>query len=339
METLREPQDDVGDAEAFFEHLIAPVSLSDFFHMYWDRRPCVFRGPDGVADAILSLGTFDKVVSSSNLKYPFFRLFKSGEALPTCDMTTECQLAVDREINIADLNVVYSAVAAGYTLELQQVERTVSSVRSACDAVQRYLCLPVHAYAYFTAGAEPGFAPHFDTHHVFVRQISGRKRWRVWEPSRRFPLAQDYAPDGDTVKAAISESAPILETTLQAGEGLFVPRGFVHEVLPDEEHSLHISLSVTPLCWIDLLRAQFRRAILDSQDDPAYRKRLMRPLREREYDAPSAEFSSLAEKLLGVYSVSEAKATLNRLQRDTLPSARRPRLAEIDTRRKRSASG
>jgi ActR/RegA family two-component response regulator len=95
---------------------------------------------------------------------------------------------------------------------------------------------------------------------------------------------------------------------------------------------------VTPLCWIDLLKAQFRRAILDSQDDAEYRRRLDRPLGARDYDAPATEFSRLAEKLLSVYSASDATATLDQLQRDNRPAAPRPRLAEISTTRKRHAA-
>jgi ribosomal protein L16 Arg81 hydroxylase len=49
-------------------------------------------------------------------------------------------------------------------------------LRALC-ALESNLGHAVHANAYVTPGDCPGFAPHNDTHDVFVLQIAGNNRW------------------------------------------------------------------------------------------------------------------------------------------------------------------
>ena len=115
------------------------------------------------------------------------------------------------------------------------------------------------------AGSSP-----FDTHEVLVLQLLGKKRWQVFEPITRLPL--EYVPplsfedDLDEVKRSrggrkagqddidASELGPLaLEASLEPGDCLYLPRGFVHQAEAMEEPSVHISLGVHVITWLDLL--------------------------------------------------------------------------------------
>ena len=51
----------------------------------------------------------------------------------------------------------------------------------------------VNINAYFTPRAGKTFGWHWDGHDVFIVQVEGRKRWRLFEPAMQHPLADGSA--------------------------------------------------------------------------------------------------------------------------------------------------
>jgi ribosomal protein L16 Arg81 hydroxylase len=82
-----------------------------------------------------------------------------------------------------------------------------------------------------------------------VLQIAGRKRWKIWEPTRRFPFIQDIV---DTSMAPSTD--PFWEGVLEVGGLLSIPRGWWHVACPLDEPCLHLSVTVRNHDGIDLLR-------------------------------------------------------------------------------------
>jgi hypothetical protein len=108
---------------------------------------------------------------------------------------------------------------------------------------------PVHANAYLTPRDSPGFTPHYDTHEVFVLQVAGTKRWRLFEPALTLPhRTQPFAPAGYVLPAA-----PILELELKQGDLLYLPRGYVHAAHTSQRHSAHVTIGITVYTWVELL--------------------------------------------------------------------------------------
>ena len=68
--------------------------------------------------------------------------------------------------------------------------------------------------AYVTPPGSQGFAPHHDTHDVFVLQVDGHKRWNIYEPLIRLPLksqpSQNLTGEGPLVPEG---TEPVLSTS------------------------------------------------------------------------------------------------------------------------------
>jgi lysine-specific demethylase/histidyl-hydroxylase NO66 len=95
----------------------------------------------------------------------------------------------------------------------------------------------VGANVYLTPKNSQGFAPHWDDIEAFVLQLEGKKRWRVYEPLEKLPKASSANLTDDVIGKSV------LDVTLEPGDMLYFPRGFIHQANATDEHSLHITIS------------------------------------------------------------------------------------------------
>jgi JmjC domain len=73
----------------------------------------------------------------------------------------------------------------------------------------------------------------------------------VYEPAWELPLKhQRYKAE-----TMGEPSEPVLDVTLQAGDTLYLPRGWLHEAKTSETDSLHLTVGVNVYTWMDAFRA------------------------------------------------------------------------------------
>lgn len=100
----------------------------------------------------------------------------------------------------------------------------------------------VGANVYLTPKNSQGFAPHYDDIEAFVLQIEGKKQWRVYQPTNRKAMLPRESSKNFSQKEI---GKPILNVTLEAGDLLYFPRGYIHQASTvKDSHSLHITVSV-----------------------------------------------------------------------------------------------
>jgi ribosomal protein L16 Arg81 hydroxylase len=131
-------------------------------------------------------------------------------------------------------------VAKGATLVLNSLEAHSAGARRLGDEVSHLTGFPTRSNAYVSFGGNGSFGAHWDTHDVFVLQLVGRKRWRVSPPT--FPLPLPGQTSSRSGHAAPSHAK--LDVLLEAGDVLYLPRGWWHEVTPLPEPSLHLSVGI-----------------------------------------------------------------------------------------------
>jgi hypothetical protein len=250
--------------------------VEQFLADCWQRAPLLLaRDRPGYFGDLISLREFDSIVSSTGLRHPYFRLFRDGRPIPVSATTTARQLGPDLDTGLADLGVVYDEYSEGATIVLQALERWWPSFHRLCRQFEMALGHPTQAHAYLTPASARGAPVHYDTHDVFVLQVEGAKTWRVWEPLKRLPmrLSEDtYEPDA--VAAHVKEREPLIDVELGAGDSLYLPRGYVHEVRTDRMRSLHVTISVMVYRWVDLAEAVVTRRLAELAELETFRESL-----------------------------------------------------------------
>jgi JmjC domain len=243
---------------------IEPVGAEEFLTGYWEQKPLVVRRDEpGRFDELLSREDAERLLSSTALRYPAFRLVRAGDQLDPHSYTKDLGWSPEPFTGTIDVARVAAEFEAGATIVLQALHHNWHRLAVFCRELEATLGHPVQANAYYTPRSAQGLAVHHDTHDVFVLQIAGEKRWLVYEPRLELPLA------GQKYDRSLGEPGePVEDVTLRPGDTLYMPRGWLHEGLTSDSDSLHLTIGVKLYTWLDAMRA----ALEDCADEVEFRR-------------------------------------------------------------------
>ncbi|MDM0029171.1 JmjC domain-containing protein [Variovorax saccharolyticus] len=140
---------------------------------------------------------------------------------------------------------LYQHLLAGATLVLNRIELSSPEMHELCMQVGRLVGAQTTANSYATLGGAPATNAHWDTHDVFILQLAGRKKWKIFAPTFPLPISNQISNDN---KDELPKDV-FLETSLEAGDALYLPRGWWHQVTPiDGCETIHLTVAIhTPL--------------------------------------------------------------------------------------------
>ena len=219
------------------------------------------RDERGRFDDLLSEADVERLVCSTAIRYPAFRLVRDGGQLAVGKYASDVSWRPPFTAT-ADVPRVLAEWEAGATIVLQALHVNWHPLAVFCRLLEEALGYAVQANAYYTPRGSQGFAVHHDTHDVLVLQVAGEKRWLLYEPLLELPLKhQRYS-------AALGEAGePTDDLVLRAGDTLYLPRGWLHQAETSATDSLHLTIGIAAHTWLDGAKA----ALDACQDEIAFR--------------------------------------------------------------------
>ena len=255
--------------------LLHPVKTEDFFSQYWESQPLhVSRANAGHFASLLSTESILRYVKDNEIRFPDIQVVDANRSLSSNSYTRE---------RIIQSDLLLDHHNKGATIILSEVHKKFAAITDLCWQVSQSLQFASQANAYLSPAGNQGFHAHYDTHDVFVLQVSGRKTFRFYPSDIELPFPDDtYHPDNNPGGDAVEE------VELSAGDTLYIPRGIVHDAQAHEgEPSLHITLGVFPFIVRDLLQEMVQvaaekdagyRAFIDLRSDHALADKELRGL-------------------------------------------------------------
>jgi hypothetical protein len=234
-----------------FARLITPISPTAFLERIWQREPLhVSRSAPGHYAELLSLHDVDALIYFGKASFP--QETKAEHRGPAESAPTDSLVLDARALPASsspDIRTLCRQYVRGKTVHVDKVERFWNPIARLCREVEATLHHPTAAGMFLTPRNARGLPPHFDDHDLFVMQIEGKKRWRLHRPLVDLPL------EGMTIEHPEEVlGRPAFEYELAAGDLLYLPRGWIHDVVTSDSYSLHVSLGISVFRWVDLLR-------------------------------------------------------------------------------------
>lgn len=251
-----------------FASLIAPVTRDEFLASYWEKRYLhLERNRLGLYDDLFGLKDIDRWILAT----------RTGEAdgiLVVPPEGSEVSLQRYRTGEFA-ADKAYEAVADGHSLILNQLEKTWPPLAPLLSMLGEVFCARIGVNAYLTPVGSKAFPVHVDNHDAFILQVFGEKVWQIHALEHLPVSSHSLEYKQDLVIPPLWDSpgaAPHLaELRLRPGDLLYIPRGMPHCAVARDAPSLHLTVSINAMYWLDFLKTAVEQACFSI---PALRRSL-----------------------------------------------------------------
>ncbi|XP_041999483.1 uncharacterized protein LOC121748957 isoform X2 [Salvia splendens] len=236
---------------------------------------CFTSCPAIVADELDILHIIEEI--KSHLGYPIIynqdiRVVKtqSGEQeLHYFQKQPESRCSISPHIfSINDILECEEAFKKGYSIALRGMEFRCQTISVIADELASLFGQPsAGVNMYLTPSDSQGLARHSDDHCVFVCQLIGTKRWKVYpRPDSKLPRLYGPCYSLHGLEDEGHAGHEHQQFVLKEGDILYIPRGFPHEAITDVDDdnvatvkfSLHMTLAIEiepPFEWEGFMHA------------------------------------------------------------------------------------
>lgn len=227
------------------------VPVEQFAREHWGRAPLLSPTNDDFGD-LFSPEAVDELVGRRALRTPFIRLAHEGSVLAPERFTASGGFGAEVSDQVSS-DKVLTEFAAGATIVLQGLHRMWPPLVDFTRALVGELGHPAQVNAYVTPPSSQGFSPHYDTHDVFVLQVSGQKHWRVHAPVHPDPLKSQVWTDHRDAVAQAAAGEPVIDRVLRPGDALYLPRGWIHAATALGDTSIHLTVGMAAYTRADVV--------------------------------------------------------------------------------------
>ncbi|KAG6440800.1 hypothetical protein O3G_MSEX001507 [Manduca sexta] len=226
--------DSVEEGLKVFRWMIAPYDPDEFLNKVWENKPLhIARKKPRYYKEIISTPIIDKMLHNENIQYT-----KNIDITSYVNNKRETHNPEGR----AYAHSVWDSYLNGCSIRLLNPQTYIPKLHLLNATLQEFFNSFVGANAYLTPPDSQGFAPHYDDIEAFILQAEGKKHWRIYKPLDKNSVLPRVSSK-NYEQEEIGE--PVMEVTLQAGDMLYFPRGYIHQgVTIDGEHSLHVTINV-----------------------------------------------------------------------------------------------
>lgn len=229
------------------DHLVSPWSSDDFLRTIWARQFLHISGHKDKFRKLYSWDQLNRTLENYPLEPPRIRLSKGGQDIDPQRYLAPINVPSRGKIHHLRLTELRRELQQGATLVLSHIENLSPELKQLSAALERLFRVYVNINLYAAFGTDEGFGLHWDNQDSLVLQLGGRKRWRVYEPTRLYPMASDKS-------TPVPTGVAVWDGILDEGGLLHIPRGWWHIASPMSEPSFHLTVTINSVTGLDFLR-------------------------------------------------------------------------------------
>ena len=224
------------------------------------KKPYLFKG--AIDSNQITWGDVNRLYSNSNFSSETnFKLMNGYEVPKKEYVESYDNLGVTEYRCIT--SVLYEYLRNGATLVRNRIKNE-PFVDRISKQVANYADARTVTGGYAAISSKSSYKSHWDTRDVFAVQLIGKKRWILKQPNFEFPL---YMQQTKNFKGIKEPDEVYMDVILEAGDILYIPRGWWHDPLPLDEETFHLAVATFAPTGFEYMKwlENFVPNILDSR--------------------------------------------------------------------------
>ena len=226
--------------------LIGAAQVADFLDATLGKAAYQTQLPPGLAGELFGWAQLNAALAVQRLIPPRLRLERGGVDVTRGIFTSRRARRGPPLQDLAPAELM-AQLREGATLIVDSVNEISAPLQKLCAGLSAEFTAACQANMYACWGTTQGFDVHWDDHDVFVVQVEGRKQWALYGPTDLSPTRK-----GKGAPARQPEGDPEI-VVLEAGDVLYLPRGYWHAAVGLGGPTLHLTIGLTRKTASDML--------------------------------------------------------------------------------------
>jgi len=253
--------------------LIEPVLKESFINDYLEIRPLIIkRNQRDYFEDLMKIEDIESLLIDCDASHRLdITMSHAAEKIGRDEYTAFKDFGnvrIKNGINICQVMSLFKEKKS--TIIIHDLSDTWPALRQLVQNLSRELRCQAGTNVFITPGHSQCFQSHFDENDLFIIQLFGKKRWKIFESMITLPVEPQNNRPFD-----FSNLDLLHDFELEQGDILYMPRGFVHEVTTTDMVSAHITLGLGNITW--------GRIMNDYVLDVAFREELLRKAYFKDY--------------------------------------------------------
>nr|WP_244672082.1 cupin domain-containing protein [Neisseria meningitidis] len=214
------------------------MEYKEFNENYLYKKPFIFKNALDVSS--ISWKEINELYQRADPTDWQFK-FRKGEIIPK-EAYVESFNDVGRIRHRFNKTAVYQYLQDGATMVYNRIDNE-PFVDSIAKQIAQFAQAQTVVSGYLAFGSSPSYRNHWDTRDVFAVQLIGKKHWTVSAPNFDMPLYMQQAKDMPHITPPTTVD---MEVILEAGDILYIPRGWWHNPMPMNCETFHLAIGTFP---------------------------------------------------------------------------------------------
>lgn len=219
-------------------HINFSMEYKEFNENYLYKKPFIFKNALDVSS--ISWKEINELYQRADPTDWQFK-FRKGEIIPK-EAYVESFNDVGRIRHRFNKTAVYQYLQDGATMVYNRIDNE-PFVDSIAKQIAQFAQAQTVVSGYLAFGSSPSYRNHWDTRDVFAVQLIGKKHWTVSAPNFDMPLYMQQAKDMPHITPPTTVD---MEVILEAGDILYIPRGWWHNPMPMNCETFHLAIGTFP---------------------------------------------------------------------------------------------
>lgn len=219
-------------------HINFSMEYKEFNENYLYKKPFIFKNALDVSS--ISWKEINELYQRADPTDWQFK-FRKGEIIPK-EAYVESFNDVGRIRHRFNKTAVYQYLQDGATMVYNRIDNE-PFVDTIAKQVAQFAQAQTVVSGYLAFGSPSSYRNHWDTRDVFAVQLIGKKHWTISAPNFDMPLYMQQAKDMPHITPSKTVD---MEVILEAGDILYIPRGWWHNPMPMNCETFHLAIGTFP---------------------------------------------------------------------------------------------